>query len=231
MISRALEELVPIIFLYTRDRRLKKRETDPTILNNPSFVGYGGLTVEQADERLKEERTRAAALDEKTFKLTLSLAIGLTVVGTAITALIEKVPGPVSRLAIATGLAIAITYILLGGVLALGAMRTLPAYGYGTAFLIQKTAAGSVTPLIESLARQETSNNRRHLRNEAALQMLRNGFLVLLAAFIGFAASYGSRLVSDAAGTEPPPVMAETPWTTFGWKAATQAPPQVLMGE
>jgi hypothetical protein len=93
MISRALEELVPIIFLYTRDRRLKKRETDPTILNNPSFVGYGGLTVEQADERLKEERTRAAALDEKTFKLTLSLAIGLTVVGTAITALIEKVPG------------------------------------------------------------------------------------------------------------------------------------------
>lgn len=230
MIVRMLEELVPIVFLYMRDRRIKKREGDPAILNNPSFNGYADLTIDQAQDRLKEERTRAAALDEKTFKLTLSLAIGLTVVGTAITALIEKVPEPISRIGIATGLAVAITYILLGGFIALGAMRTLPTYGYGTVFLLQQSAAGSITPLADALARQETANTRRHLRNEAALQMLRNGFLVLLAAFIAFAASYGSRLVADAREVEARLIASETPWTTFGWKAAIQTPSEVLRG-
>ena len=197
MTSRVLEELAPIALFVPRDRRLEKRQADPAILSHPAFAGYDTLTVAQAEERLKEERMRAAALDEKTFKLTLSLTIGLTVVGTAITALIDKVPQPFGRLVVAIGLAVAITYILLGGFLALGAMRTQSSYGYGTAFLLQHPAGGPVTPLADALARQETVNMRRHLRNEATIQMLRNGLLVLLVTFATFAAFYGWRLVGD----------------------------------
>ena len=230
VILRALEELAPIFFFLSRDRRIERRETEKDILSNPLFNGYAGLTVDQAQERLKEERARAAALDEKTFKLTLSLAIGLTIVGTAITALIEKVPSPIGKLGIAIGLAIAIIYILLGGLLALGAMRTLPAYGYGTRFALAQSAGATVPPLADALARQETVNQRRHLRNEAAQQMLRNGFLVLLVAFIAFAISYGSRLVADARGPEAIVSNMEPAWSTFGWKAELQAAPEFLGG-
>ena len=72
-------------------------------------------------------------------------------------------------------------YVLLAGFVALGALRTLPSYGYGTQFLLPQKDDQKV--LAEALARQETMNIIRHLRNETAYQALRNGFWLLL--FVG----------------------------------------------
>ena len=66
------------------------------------------------------------------------------------------------------------------------ALRTLPSYGYGTRFLLDQ----SVDPpqiLADALARQETMNVVRHLRNEAAYQAMRNGLLFLFAGIMVFA--------------------------------------------
>ena len=69
--------------------------------------------------------------------------------------------------------------------MALGALRTFPTYGYGTQFLLQQRE-NTETVLADALARQETMNNIRHLRNETAYAALRNGLLFLFAGIIVF---------------------------------------------
>src|SRR4051794_24323048 len=95
---KVLEEIAPILYFLVNARRLRKREKDPALLATAAFREYAALTAEQADTRLDEERTRAEALDEKTFKLTLSLAVGMTLLGTGLTVLLDKVPSPLGRL-------------------------------------------------------------------------------------------------------------------------------------
>jgi hypothetical protein len=74
--------------------------------------------------------------------------------------------------------------MLLAGITALGALKTLPVYGYGTQHALSQEKGG-VTYLSQALYAQENINLVRHLRNETAYQSLRNGFLVLLIALIG----------------------------------------------
>jgi hypothetical protein len=186
-VSRIAEEIAPILFFYSRERRLRRRVEEADILKTvPIYANYLTLTGEQLLQRLTEERQRGGALDEKTFKLTLSLAIGLTVLGTGASALVKEIPVGGGRLSVAVGLAVSIFYILGGGFLALGAMRSLPSYGYGTAMLLTADEEKR-NALADALARQEGVNNIRALRNEASYQMLRNGFLILLATLAVFA--------------------------------------------
>jgi len=185
--SRIAEEIAPFLLFFSRARRLQRRAGEPDILKTaPNYANYPTLTNEQLLQRLTEERQRGVALDEKTFKLTLSLAIGLTVLGTGASALVKEIPTAGGRLVVGAGLALSISYILGGGFLALGAMRSLPSYGYGTAMLL---TANDEMPdaLADALARQEILNIVRTLRNEASYQMLRNGFVMLLVTLAVFA--------------------------------------------
>jgi hypothetical protein len=82
-----------------------------------------------------------------------------------------------STLLIAVG--VSIFYVLLGGLVALGTLRTLPSYGYGTQiFLLPPDTKQRI--LAESLARQETINIVRQIRNEVSFQLLRNGFVFFM---------------------------------------------------
>lgn len=187
IVSRVGEEIAPVFFFFFRARRLLHRAEALDILKtSQNYVDYATLTEEQLSGRLIEERQRGASLDEKTFKLTLSLAIGLTVLGTGATALVRELPPAAERLVVATGLAASIGYILGGGFLALGAMRSLRSYGYGTAMLLVADEERR-NALAEALARQEIVNTVRSLRNEASYQMLRNGFVILMTTLVIFA--------------------------------------------
>jgi hypothetical protein len=184
--SRIAEEIAPILFFYCRAPRLLRRADEPEILKTPSYANYLNLSSDKLSQRLTEERQRGAALDEKTFKLTLSLAIGLTVLGTGVSGLVKDMPVAGGRVIVAAGLAISIFFILGGGFLALGSMRSVRSYGYGTAMLLVDNEKMHEA-LADALARQEIVNNIRTLRNEAAYQMLRNGFVILLTTLTVFA--------------------------------------------
>jgi hypothetical protein len=71
--------------------------------------------------------------------------------------------------------------MLMAGITALGAIKTLTTYGYGTDHLLNQKKIGD-SYLAEALYAQERMNIIRHLRNESAYQSLRNGFLMLFIA-------------------------------------------------
>jgi hypothetical protein len=185
-ISRIAEEIFPFGHYWMRSRRVRKRAESEAILDEAAFAGYAALSVEQLDTRLAEERARASALDEKTFKLTLALTAGLTVTGSVAALLVRSLEAAAAQLAVGGLIGLALFYVLSAGFVAIGALRTLPSHGYGTRFLLQRQ--GEPGPrLSEALARQETMNTVRHLRNETAYQALRNGLVVLFAALLLFA--------------------------------------------
>ena len=71
-------------------------------------------------------------MDEKTFKLTLSFSVGVTIVGLASSSLVDTVSGVTLQVILALFLGLGTLFVLAAAFLALGALRTLPAYGYGT---------------------------------------------------------------------------------------------------
>ena len=86
-------------------------------------------------------------------------------------------------------------YRAMAGLVALGALRTAPRYGYGTQFLLEQDRPMNEI-LAESLARQEIVNIVRHLRNEAAFQSLRNGLLLFIIVIVMFTGIFVFRLLS-----------------------------------
>lgn len=189
VITLLLEELFPFLFYWARRRsqfkRIESLDLDP--ITGP-YESYYGLIGEALKERIAEERERATSMDEKTFKMTLSLSIGLTILGSTISLLVGKSPISIFRTIIALTASLSIFYTLSGGVLALGALKTLPSYGYGTVFRIQAQCKKKFA--VEALACQENMNLIRHLRNESAYQCLRNGFILLLISVLLFAGSF-----------------------------------------
>lgn len=197
-ISRIAEELFPFVHYVVHRRQVTRRAQSRNILSDPQFAGYNTLSPQQLTQRLDEERQRAAAMDEKTFKLTLSLSVGLTVLGSIAAFLIEAVSATAIQTALAILLGGGLFYVLAAGFVALGALRTLPSYGYGTQFMLQQGT--SQNALAEALARQETMNIVRHLRNETGYQALRNGLFLIFAAILIFAAALGYQALCPAAG-------------------------------
>ncbi len=166
-LSRTTEELLPFIYYLARARRHRLRCEKADILKDPAFANYGSLSSDQLNGRLKEERARASATDDKTFRLTLSLSVGLTVLGSSAALVIGAATLPSVKIALAIIIGLALFYVMSAGFVAIGALRTLPSYGYGTQFLLQQQK-GSTDVLAEALARQEIMNTIRHLRNETA---------------------------------------------------------------
>jgi len=177
--ARFFEELFPF-FSFLRFYKKKISEANDHKIGDR--VGHNSryylLTQDQILIRLKEEHARAKAMDEKTIKFTLAVSLGLTLIE-AISIYISNLFVPqFLQLIIQVVLGVAIVYSIIGGLLALGALRTLPTFGYGTEFLLQ--ANDDEELMVYSLLAQEKINVIRQLRNESAYMCLRNGLLILI---------------------------------------------------
>lgn len=191
--KRLLEEVLPFVaFLRNYKKAIKQASDAGSGRRSPS---YEELSEESLRERLHEEHERARATDEKTLKFTLALSLALTVVGSA-SAFLVQVEGPRPlRIPLVVLAALCVCYALTGGLLALGALKTAPTYGYGTEYAIESMGRKDV--VANALAGQEKVNTARHLRNEAAYQCLRNAVillaLVIVLAFVQTAYSGGEQ--------------------------------------
>ncbi len=198
--SRIAEELFPFAHYLVRQKRLRRQSESEDILNEQQFAGYSALSAQQLTQRLDEERQRASAMDEKTFKLTLSLSVGLTVLGSTAAFLVKAVSSAAVQTTLTIIIGLGLFYVLAAGFVALGALRTFPSYGYGTQFLLQQQG-NAQNVLADALARQETMNNIRHLRNETAYQALRNGLFLLFVGILIFAAMLAYQSFCPSAAT------------------------------
>lgn len=176
-LARLFEEIFPFVQYLISKSCLQRQCCKNDILSDKKFMKYTALPENHLRERLNDEHERASKIDEKTFKLTLSLSIGLSILGSFV-AFFAKSMWANEVIVI---LGIGIFYVLVAGFIALGALKTLPLYGYGTNFTLE-VQANNITVLADALARQETINLIRHLRNESAYQTLRNGLFMI---FVG----------------------------------------------
>ena len=118
-------------------------------------------------QRLEEERERASAMDEKTFKLPLSLSVGLTVLGSTAAFLTKVISSATIQTLLTIVIGIGLSYVLAAGFVALGALRTFPTYGYGTQFLLHQrenteTVLADAVPSIYSIVPPNDGSALRH---------------------------------------------------------------------
>ena len=179
---RIMEEILPFLFF------IKNKNGIFTKINNGNEVevkaqAYNELSAEVLTQRIQEEHERAVKIDDKTSKFTLGLSVSLSVLAAASSSFVKFIPESIYASNVSIICGIASIYMLLAGITALGALKTLPTYGYGTHHLMNINKDG-VSYLSEALYAQERMNIIRQLRNESAYQSLRNGFVMLLVALI-----------------------------------------------
>jgi len=185
MATRCLEELLPFIVYFINKKHVWARMSGDALPANSNVAGqYRNLTNDELEKRIVEEHERARSLDEKTSQMTLFLALGLTILGSVVAVLLKDVASPLAA-AMKYGLLISILFFFIGGYIALTSLGTMPRFGYGTAFRVKtKTAAAPGEVILDALVRQEAANQVRQLRNEAALQSLRNGCFIFAVVLI-----------------------------------------------
>lgn len=179
-IYRIFEEVFPILFFLKNKNNILKRIRDGNDIASKS-ARYEELGFDSLNVRIKEEHERAIKIDEKTFKFTLGLSISLTVLAAASGSFVQFLPNSSFSVYISIICGISSIYMLTAGIIALGAIKTLATYGYGTDHLLNQKKFGDFY-LAQALYAQERMNTIRQLRNESAYQSLRNGFLILFVA-------------------------------------------------
>ena len=176
------EETLPFV-CFARNKWKKIKSIQAGKVPELKIKEYSTLSFEKLKQRLSEEHDRATKIDEKTTKFTLGLSVSLTILSTASGAIAKMLPGNGINYMIVFLCGIASVFMLIAGIISLGALKTLPKFGYGTMHEL-RAEKKDVMHLASVLFLQEEINIIRHLRNEAAYQCLRNGFLLLLAALI-----------------------------------------------
>ena len=199
-ISRTCEEIAPWGFFIVLARRQERRCRGKDLLKVGAYQQYTELSEADLERRLAEEHERADRLDDKTVKLTLSIAgglsvlgLGLTMLGTTTSALedAKAIAGSTNYLALAV--AASVLHFLGASWMALGALRTQPRHGIGTQYLLALKGNDRRVTQADQLARQEIRNIIRQIRNEAVFQTVRNGMIVLgMAAVAAAFATLGS---------------------------------------
>lgn len=178
-IKVSLEELFPVLFYLANTHKIRKRiELQKPERVNDSKTAYYKLSGTDLMRRVSEELERARLMDSKTSKMTLFLSLVMTALGAVSTFLAKNFSSGWIELVILLPAFFSIFYSFSAALVAFGALRTLPSYGYGTEFLVK--ARRSKTVVIRNLIKQEDMNLLRHLRNECAYQCIRNAFLCLL---------------------------------------------------
>ena len=185
---RAFEEIFPFFHFWVNRNKTQKLIGDAAELTKKSKL-YEQLEPNFLNDRIKEEHERGTKIDDKTFKFTLGLSISLTVLAAASGSLAKYLPSSSLAEFISIICGASALYMLAAGITALGALKTLPTYGYGTEHIINQKKDG-VSYLSQALFAQERVNIIRHLRNEAAYQSLRNGFLLLFIALSIFVVAH-----------------------------------------
>lgn len=200
-IAGAVEPLLPFItyVIYKRELRAKMLGENPPAPPDTLTV-YRKLTAEELKNQIFEEHERARMLDDKTSKMTLSLGLGLAILGSVAAVLLKELGTSGIAVFMVWVLAVSVIFILIGGFIALTSLRTMPTYGYGTEFKVKaKTADPSVEVYVDALLRQEKANQIRQVRNEAAIQTLQIGFvLFVIVLFLYFLT------VASIGHTDPP---------------------------
>ncbi len=177
--KRVLEELFPFFFFFCYAMRKLQEAANPDIgASDGEYSRYHDLNSKTLSLRIKEEHERAKAIDEKTVKFTFSISIALTMLGATGGYFTTALQSGVFKFVVSGVAGTSVFYTLMGGLLALGALKTFPTYGYGTDFLL--SARKNKQAKVRALAAQEKINIVRQMRNEAAYQCLRNGFFALL---------------------------------------------------
>ena len=179
-LSRLLEEIFPFIYFIKNKANTLKKVANISEIEQKSEQ-YADLSRGELNNRLEEEHERAKKIDDKTSKFTLGLSVSLTVLAAASGSFVKFVSAGSYAPFITLLCGFASIYMLLAGITALGSLKTLPTYGYGTHHLINLNQYG-VSYLRQALYAQELMNLIRQLRNESAYQLLRNGFFTLLIA-------------------------------------------------
>jgi len=182
-VYRAFEEAIPLFAFLRNKRKIMMDLSDEAKIQEKSKP-YAALDEGCLKDRIAEEHDRSKRIDEKTSKFTLGLSVSLTVLAAASGAFAKTIPAASYAGLISIICGVASIYMLLAGITALGSLKTLPVYGYGTQHALNQKDGG-VYYLSQALYAQERMNVARHLRNEAAYQSLRNGFFVLLLALMG----------------------------------------------
>jgi len=185
-VLRIIEELFPFGHYFVFYERLKREVKSPNILKDKGMENYCSLSRKQLKKRLKEEHRRPLIIDQKTFRLIISLSFEFTVLSSTAALLREAELREAVETALTIIILTGLVYTLLAGFIALGAMRTFSLYGYGTEFLLQQQGNGQRRILAEALVRQQIMNTLRHLRNETVYMALRNVFVLVLAGAIIF---------------------------------------------
>jgi len=179
---RLLEEILPFIFYLINRRKLLADADDSELIKDGGpLSSYRDLDEDTISTRIKEEHDRAKLIDEKTIKFTLTLTIALTLLSSTSTFISKAVAHGVFQSWSTALSGASAVYMLIAGLISLGALTTLPTYGYGTFFLIKSRTDKDVR--VHALAAQEKVNAVRQIRNESAFQCLRNGLILLLVSF------------------------------------------------
>jgi hypothetical protein len=176
------EEIFPF-FSFLRNKHKKLRKIKTVDVSREKIKEYSILPVEKLHHRLSEEHERASTIDEKTTKFTLGLSVSLTILSAASGTLAKLLPDNNLNFMIIFLCGLSSIFMLIAGIISLGALKTLPKYGYGTKHEILAEQQGA-KHIANALFLQEEINIVRHLRNESAYQCLRNGFFLLLLALI-----------------------------------------------
>jgi len=182
MISSIIELLFPFYVLW-KFKRNKKLSIDKVSFEKHSY--YFELNNEIIATRLKEEHDRAQKIDEKTSKFIFGLSICFTAFGVSATIIAKLLPTHVLKPLIIFFLSFSSSYMLIGGIVSLGAFQLMAKFGYGTVFEYQKYKNEKFS-MVHALIGQENTNLIRQVRNEVAYLCIRNGFVLLLISFILF---------------------------------------------
>ncbi|MCY4233681.1 MAG: hypothetical protein OXE59_08095 [Bacteroidetes bacterium] len=187
-IFHVVEIIIPAI-PHHRIRRNKLRLLeDEGILDREEYAQFINISSEDLQTRLNQENKRATAINEKTYKMGLSLSIALTIIGYASTALPEQMPDPFAK-ACFSGLIISgVVYFMVAGIVALKSIRTEPIYGATTQIVLLQGVEKQQC-LAKCLAQSEEMNIIRHIRNELVYQCLRLGYYLFLCAIVLFIGS------------------------------------------
>lgn len=193
-----VQEIFPFIYFYFLAKKKTSEIYDVTL---SSLGFFSGLSDEKIKERLGHEHDRAKEIDDKTFKFTLVLSISLSIISIGASGAVKLLPENTINHYISFVFLLSSFYMLCGGLLSLGALKTLPRFGYGSYFEMN-IDRGS---LIKSIAGQEKVNMIRHMRNELSYMSLRNGFLLILFALSLCLLVLGSGFFANQFRFEPIP--------------------------
>ncbi|KJF76320.1 hypothetical protein UA45_19220 [Morganella morganii] len=177
MLSRVIEEIFPFVYFYYL---LRKKKGNIYNITFSELDFYSKLSDEKITKRLEDEHCRAKEIDDKTFKFTLALSISLSIISAGASGVVKFLPESYLSPYISFIFFLSSFYMLWGGLISLGSLKTLPKFGYGTYFEINKDRDF----LIKAISGQEKINIIRYMRNELSYMSLRNGFLLILIAII-----------------------------------------------